>query len=76
MSGVGCKFGKFSDTMFSKIFSSKAIKLKRSASVKNVSLNGKVVVGYCRGHETIILLFTFEGYQEKIARLCRKNISW
>ena len=62
--------------MFSKIFSSKAIKLKRSASVKNVSLNGKVVVGYCRGHETIILLFTFEGYQEKIARLCRKNISW
>ena len=49
--------------MFSKIFSSKAIKLKRSASVKNVSLNGKAVVGYCRGHETIILLFKFEGYQ-------------
>ena len=44
LSGVGCKFGKFSDTMFSKIFSSKAIKLKRSASVKNVSLNGKAVV--------------------------------
>ena len=49
--------------MFSKIFSRKAIKLKRSASVKNVSLNGKAVVGYCRGHETIILLFKFEGYQ-------------
>ena len=45
------------------IFSSKAIKLKRSASVKNVSLTGKAVVGYCRGHKTITLLFKFEGYQ-------------
>lgn len=59
---TGCKFGKFSDTMFSKIFYRKAIKLRRSASVKNVSLNGKVVVGYSRGHETIILLFKFEEY--------------
>ena len=64
--GLGCKFDKFSYTMFSKIFSRKAIKLKTGASVKNVSLNGKVVVGYCGGHETITLLFKFEGYQEKI----------
>ena len=73
---TGCKFGKFSDTMFSKIFYRKAIKLRRSASVKNVSLNGKVVVGYSRGHETIILLFKFEENQEKIVRLCGKNMSW
>lgn len=58
--------------MFNKIFRRKrrsVIYLKRSASVGNVSLNGKIVIGHCRGHNTIILLFSIDGFKEKTVRL-------
>ena len=58
--------------MFNKIFRPKrrsVIYLKRSASVGNVSLNGKIVIEHCRGHNTIILLFSIDGFKEKTVRL-------
>ena len=57
--------------MFSKIFSrkKKLLRLRRSPSVKNVILEGKIVISYCRGHGTIIMFFSFEEYQEKFVRL-------
>ena len=61
--------------MFSKIFSRKRIKLNRSFSVKNVTLKGKIVVGYCGEDGTIILFFSVEGYQEQLIRLCGENIT-
>ena len=45
--------------MFSKIFT----------SVKNVTLERKIVISYCHGYDTIMMFFPFEGYQEKIVRL-------
>ena len=44
--------------MFSKIFSRKSgsLTLKRSRSVKTLSLKGKITFGYCGGHDTILVL--------------------
>ena len=62
--------------MFHKIFSRKRrlFRLKRSNSVKNVSLKGKIVVGYCGGDDTIILTFLINGFKEKTSRLCGKEL--
>ena len=58
--------------MFSKIFSQKKkmlFRLRRSSSVKNVTLEGKIVISYCHGHDTIIrMFFSFEGHQERFVR--------
>ena len=47
-------------------------------SVKNLALSGKIVVGYCWGHETIMLFFFFfiDEFKEKIIRLKGKEIRW
>ena len=57
--------------MFHKIFSTKRRKffLKRLDLTKDVSLNGKIVVGHYRGHNTIILLISIEGFKERTKRL-------
>ena len=57
--------------MFHKIFSRKRrpFVLKRSNSVKNVSLNGKIVIGHCGGHDNIILFILIDGFKEKSMRL-------
>ena len=56
--------------MFSKIFSQKrkVFRFKRSPSVKNFALEGKIVISYCGEHDTINLFFSFRGYQEKFIR--------
>ena len=56
--------------MFSKILSQKrkVFRFKRRPSVKNVALEGKIVISYCGGHDTINLFFSFRGYQEKSIR--------
>ena len=61
--------------MVHKIFSKKRslISLERSNSVKHVSLKGKIVVGYCRGNDTIIFLFFIYGFKEKTIRLYGKD---
>ena len=52
---------QFSTNMFRKVFSRKRkqISLKRSSSAKNASLKGKIVLGYCGGHDTRIVFFFF-----------------
>ena len=50
--------------------------IEKKLPCKNVSLKGKIVVGYCGGHNTIIFFFFFEGYQEKFIRLCGENITY
>ena len=64
--------------MFSKIFSrkKKLFRLRRSLSVKNFELEGKIIISYCQGHDTIIMFFSFEGYQEKFVRLWGKFATW
>ena len=55
---------------FQKYFPEKKLfRLRRSCSVKNVTLEGKTVISYCHGHDTIIMFFFFEGYQEKFVKL-------
>ena len=39
-------------------------------SVENVLLNGKIVIGHCAGHNTIILLISIDGFKERTVRLC------
>ena len=39
-------------------------------SVENVLLNGKIVIGHCTGHNTIILLISIDGFKERTVRLC------
>ena len=58
--------------MFHKIFSRKrsSLTLKSSRSVKTVSLYGKIVFGYCGGHDTIIIFVYIDGYKERTIRLC------
>ena len=41
------------------------ISLKRSSSVKNPSLNGKVVFGYCGGNDAIIVFFLLMDLRKK-----------
>ena len=33
------------------------------------NLKGSIHIGYCRGHETLILFFNFEGYKQVHKRL-------
>ena len=64
--------------MFHKIFSKKKqslISLNRFLSA-NLLVNGKIVVGYFKGHETIILFFFIDGFKEKTVRLSRKKVGW
>ena len=58
--------------MFHEIFSRKrrSLTLKRSGSVKNLSLKGKIVFGYCGGYDTIIVLIYIDGFKERTIRLC------
>ena len=53
--------------MFHKIFSTKFVNFfkKRSNSTKDVSLNGKIVIG----HNTIILIISIEGFKGTTKRL-------
>ena len=65
--------------MFHKIFSKNRrslFSLKISISTKNVLLNGEIVVGYCKGYETILLFFLIDGFKEKTIRLYEKEIEW
>ena len=58
--------------MFHKIFSQtrrSAVCLKPTASVENISLNRKMVLGYCRSHDTILILFHIDEFKEKTVRL-------
>ena len=61
--------------MFRKIFSRKRkpFVIKKSDSVKNVSLNGKIVIRHCGGHDTIILLVLIDGFKERTIILCAKE---
>ena len=43
--------------------------------MENVLLKGKIVVGYCRGHDTIIAIFLIDGFKEKTIRLYGKEAS-
>ena len=43
----------------------KLFRLRSNSSVKNVTLEGKFVISYCHGYDTIIMFSSFEGYQEK-----------
>ena len=58
--------------MFHNVFSKKRreINLKRSNSMKNVLLKGKIVFGYCGGHDIIIIVFLIDGFKEGTIRLC------
>ena len=60
--------------MFDKIFSRKKkyFFLKRSDSVKNVSLNGKIIIDHCTGHNAIISIILIDGFKEKTTRLKTK----
>ena len=60
--------------MFHKIFSQKkkSFFLKRSDSVKNVSLNGKIIINRCTGHDTMILIILIDGFKEKTIRILKK----
>ena len=53
--------------MFHKIFFSKKRKffLRRPDSTKNVPLNGKIIIGHCKGHDKIILIILFDELNEK-----------
>ena len=57
--------------MYDKIFPTKARKffLKRSRSAQDVSLNGKIIIGHCKGHDTIIFTISIEGFKEITKRL-------
>ena len=39
-------------------------------------LKGKIYIGYCRGHETLILFADLEGYQERHKRLLQTNFGF
>ena len=54
--------------MFSKILSrnKKLFKLRRSPSVKNVALEGKIVISYCAGHNTIIIVFSLKDFKNNL----------
>ena len=58
--------------MCHKVFSKKrrSVSLKRSNSMKNVSLRGKIFVGYCGGHDTVIIIFLIDGFKERTIRHC------
>ena len=60
--------------MFHKIFSQKkkSFFLKRFDSVKNVSLNGKIIINHCTGHNTMILIILINGFKEKTIRIFKK----
>ena len=47
--------------MFHKIFS----RGKISNSIKKISLNGKIIIGHCKGHDTIILIALIDGFKER-----------
>ena len=45
--------------------------------IKNdYNLKGKSYIGYCRGHETLILFLNFEGYKERHKRLLPLNFGF
>ena len=64
--------------MFHKIFSQKkkSFFLKRSESIKNVSLNGKIITNHCTGHNTMILIILIDGFKERTIRLYESKKSW
>ena len=64
--------------MFSKIFSQKRklFRFRRIQSVKNVNLEGKIVILYCGGDDTIIMLFSFQGCQKKFLSLWGEFVEW
>ena len=37
-------------------------------------LKGKIFIGYCRGHETIIVFIRLDGYKEQFKRLLPAKI--
>ena len=57
--------------MFYKIFFSKERKFfqRRPDSTKNIPLNGKIIIGHCKGHNKIILIILIDELQEKTKRL-------
>ena len=62
--------------MFHKIFF-----LRKSKSIEDASLNGKIAKGHCKGHNTMILLISIDGFKERTKKLylqyedARKNLS-
>lgn len=50
--------------------------LKRSDCVKNISLNGKIKIGHCNEHDTVILIILIDGFKEKIIWLYNKEVWW
>ena len=49
-------------------------KKKRSNSLKNVSLNGKIIIGHCKGHNTITLIVLLDGFKGRTIRLYSKEV--
>ena len=41
--------------------------------VNKHNIKGEIYIGYCRGHETLILFLNFEGYKERHKRLLLLN---
>ena len=54
--------------MFSKILSrnKKLFKHRRSPSAKNVAVEGKIVIFYSAGHNTIIILFSLKDFKKSL----------
>ena len=50
--------------------------LRRSDSVKNILLNGEIIIGHCNGYDTIILIILIDGFKEKSIRLYDKEVCW
>ena len=38
-------------------------------------LKGKIIIGYCRAHETLIILVRLQGYKDQYKRLSRRRFS-
>ena len=51
-------------------------KRKSDINIKNSNrFKGKIIIGYCRSHETFIFIITLEGYKEQYKRLVPRKCS-
>ena len=39
-------------------------------------LKGKIIIGYCRRYETLILIIRVQGYKDQYKRLVRREFSY
>ena len=51
-------------------------KTKSDISIKNPNkLKGRIIIGYCRSHETFIVFIKLKGYKEQYKRLAPRKFS-